>query len=316
MQDTFEMWDRLPPELKLETVQNLSNRDLVNLAQTSKYHFALFQPLLDDRKLAAFLQCVVQGKHDKVKLLLKDDISLILKKGKVTDYSGREFKNVSGFEYALWALDKHMWVNILACIPSNENGRKVFTSLVAQYEKVKTDGITYKLNGKIITEKHFDFKNTLIKELQTQVDLINAPGDKDEDVIDKQWREGVGGAQKLLPIHIVYEYCSYAQFYPPKFISQPKSSQQFINRITKKYEDWFDVNSKLGFEFAIYKGIQNYIQVLRDSNDGRRWGLCYDLDAMTELCRIRTKDLLELKSKFEEQMSPDNRYRVFQTTHC
>ncbi len=252
MQSKFEKFNELPAELKIETAQNLSNRDLVNLAQTSKYHLALFQPLLDVRKL---LHYVARGDHNAVEAMLKKDMSLIFKRGVVTDCSGREFENISAFEYALWALDKHMWAAMIACIPQNEEGRKVFAQLIAQYNKVNTDGVTYKLNGKTITEQHFDFNNTIIKELQTQVDSLNAPGVKHWDAIDKQWREGVGSAQNLFPMHVVYEYCSDEPFYPvPKFTSQPKSSKQFFNWTTDKDENWFSVASKLSVDFAIYKG--------------------------------------------------------------
>ncbi|RYW85626.1 F-box protein, partial [Legionella pneumophila] len=61
--------------------------------------------------------------------------------------------------------------------------------------------------------------------------------------------------QKLLPMHVVYEYCSNEPFYPvPKFTSQPKSSKQFFNWVTEKDENWFGVDSKLGSELAIFKG--------------------------------------------------------------
>ncbi|VEB35723.1 Uncharacterised protein [Legionella sainthelensi] len=58
------------------------------------------------------------------------------------DCFGREFENISGFEYALWALEKHMWAAMIECIPSNEEGKKVFARLYAQYNKVNTDGVT------------------------------------------------------------------------------------------------------------------------------------------------------------------------------
>lgn len=230
-----ELFDRLPPETQIEIAQNLSNRDLVNLAQTSKYRLDLFKPVIDVSKL---LHHVARGEHDAVKAMLKKDMSLILKRGVVTDCSGREFKNVSSFEYALWALDKHMWAAMIACIPQNEEGRKVFAQLIAQYNKVNTDGVIYKLNGQTTTEKHFDFENTIIKELQAQVDSIKESGAKNWYAIDKQWREGIGGAQKRLPMHVVDEYCSNEPFYPvPKFISQPKSSKQFYNWTINKNED-------------------------------------------------------------------------------
>ena len=308
MQDKFEMFDELPVELKLETAQKLSNRDLVNLAQTSKYHLSLFKPMVDIRKL---LHHVVRGKHDVVQSILIDDISLMLKRGKVTDCSGREFENISSFEYALWALDKHMWAAMITCVPQNEEGKRILELLIAQYNKVNTDGVTYRLNGKTITEQHFDFENTLIKELQTQVDSINAPGVKNWDAIDNQWREGVGGAQKRLPMHIVDEYCSNEPFYPvPKFTSQPKSSKQFYNWTTDKNEDWFSVDSKLGSEFAIYKGAWPFVRAWAARRLPATVALLRDLDAVKALCEVRTLDLINLKSQLEEQAGLENHYQV------
>ncbi|KTD53493.1 hypothetical protein Lsan_3903 [Legionella santicrucis] len=305
MQSKFEKFNELPAELKIETAQNLSNRDLVNLAQTSRYHLALFKPVIDVRKL---LHSVTRGEHDVVKAMLKKDISLISKRGKVTDCSGREFENISGFEYALWAMDKHMWAAMIECIPSNEEGKKVFARLNAQYNKVNTDGVTYRLNGKTITEKHFDFENTIIKELQTQVDSINAPGEKNWDAIDKQWREGVGGAQKQLPMHVVDEYCSDEPFIPvPKFTSQPKSSKQFYNWTTEKDENWFSVDSKLSVDFAIYKGPLLWFRSL---GCARGPHASLDLDAMTALCEVRTQDFINLKSQLEEQASLEYHHQV------
>lgn len=307
MQGKFEFFDELPQELQFETAKNLGNRDLANLTQPSQYHLALFKPMVDIRKL---LQHVVRGEHDAVQSILKDDISFIFKRSKVTDCSGREFENISAFEYALWALDKHMWTAMIACIPQNEEGKKVCEKLMAQYHKVNTDGVTYSLNGQKITEKHFDFENTIIKELQKQVAAIKTPF---WDDILTQWREGVGGAQKLLPVHVVAEYCSNEPFNPvPTFTSQPKSSKQFYNNNTEKMENWFSVGSKLGVDFAIFKtGVlgRGYARVFvtfacrADYVNG-------DLVAMETLSEVRTKDFINLKSQLEEQMTLDNRRQV------
>ncbi|QEY51317.1 F-box protein [Legionella longbeachae] len=318
MQNKFEMFDELPVELELETAQNLSNRDLVNLAQTSKYHLSLFKPMVDVRKL---LHHVVRGQHDAVQLILTDDISLMFKRGKVTDCSEREFENISSFEYALWALDKHMWAKMITCVPQNEESKRILEILIAQYNKVNTEGVTYRFNGKTITETHFDFENTIIKELQTQVDSLNALGEKNWRAIDKQWKEGVGGAQKRLPMHIVDEYCSNEPFYPvPKFASQPKSSKQFNNWATEKDENWFSVDSKLSFDFAIYKGQLPDLGLFGDVRRVRgapavafrfmRYCPSFDLDAMEALYEVRTQDLINLKSQLKEQAGLENHYQV------
>ncbi|QEY51977.1 F-box protein [Legionella longbeachae] len=308
---TFELFNQLPPELKIEISKYLTPDDLVHLAKTSKNHWALFQPLAEVPK---FLHYVVRGEHEAIKLMLHKDISLIFKKSSVTDCSGRVFEKISGFEYALWALDKHMWTIMLECISKNEEDKdernKVVAKLIAQYNKVHSDGVTYRHNGKTSIEKHFDFENTIIKELQTQVDSIYGPGAINWGVIDNQWRVGVGGAQKLLPLHAVYEYCSEEALYPlPKFNAQPKSSKQFYNCTTDKYEDWFSAHSKLGLDFAIYKGWRQPCSCPGRSQS-RAFFLHIDLDAMKELYKVRTNDFINLKSKLEEQASLDN-YRRF-----
>lgn len=307
MQNKFEGFNNLPAELRIETAQNLSNRDLVSLAQTSKYHLALFKPLVDVRKLLLY---VVLGKHDAVQLILIDGISLMLKRGKVADCYGREFENISSFEYALWAMDKHMWGKMMSCIPQNKESSEVYAELIAQYNKVKTKGVTYRLNGKTITEQHFDFKNTLIKELQTQVDSISAPGLKNWGAIDNQWREGVGGAQKRLPMHIVDEYLSKVPFFPvPKFTEQPKLSKPLYNWTTNIQEDCFILDSKLGSEFAISKagGPAHRACQCAPRTD---YAAADDLRAMEALCKVRTLDLINLKSQLEKQGGLENHYQV------
>jgi hypothetical protein len=69
-----------------------------------------------------------------------------------------------------------MWAAMIACITSNEEDRKVFAQLIAQYNTVNKDGVTYRLNGKTITERPFDFKNTIIRELKTHQYSLSLPG--------------------------------------------------------------------------------------------------------------------------------------------
>ena len=203
-----------------------------------------------------------------------------------------------------------MWIMMLECIP--KDSKKVFTILRSQYNKVDTVGVTYRLYEATITEKHFDFKNTIIKELKTYVDLINARGvELDFNPIDKQWREGVGGAEKLLPVHVVDEYCSNEPFSPvSKFTTPPKSSRQFYNPETKKYEDWFSTDSKLSINFALFKGANSRCSALLPvqyfwPKDGT------ELKAMKELCEVRTNGFINLKSYFEEQLAVDNQPKFF-----
>lgn len=243
-------FDKLPLRLLSKAANKLSTHDLMNLAINSKRHCTLFKPLLDIRKL---LHHVVRSEHDAAVAILNNDVNLIFKKGRVTDCSGRTFKNISAFQYALWALDKHLWMRMLICVCQNEGAEKIRAKLHAHYQQIKTTGAFYKLNGKKINETHFSFER-VIKAMQTQVEYINAPGWNNRQAIAKQWREEVGSEQRLFPMHVVHEYCSPNSFRNlPLFTSRPEPSTKFFNLQTQRDENWF--NSKLGVDLAIFKGV-------------------------------------------------------------
>jgi hypothetical protein len=54
------------------------------------------------------------------------------KAGRVTDLSGREFQSITAFQYALWALDWHMWAMIQKYLPVEQQQ--------VQFEKLETKG--------------------------------------------------------------------------------------------------------------------------------------------------------------------------------
>ncbi|MBA3537151.1 MAG: hypothetical protein H0T84_11165, partial [Tatlockia sp.] len=292
-----------PKELKEEIGSRLSANALVALSSTSEANYRFFQSM---RHISQFLLAVAHGEYDEVAILLEDNIDLLLHKGRVTDYSGRTFFNISGFQYALWALDKHMWLKILNCLPQNETGAKIKAELYKQYQELKEKGVAYELNGKRIRENHFDFENTIIKELRIQANSGNSV------INDKRWVENVGSAQKQLPMHVVYEYCSNVSFGPgpvPEFIEQPLPllEKQFFNMIGHKYEDWFHSDSRLGVDIAISKW--NWaIGSAGRWTDGYPWPsdhLQRELLAMETLYDVRTADFKDLESRLLEPLGFD-----------
>ncbi|MBN9231422.1 MAG: F-box protein [Legionella sp.] len=298
MEHKFEFFSPLPQEIKNETVSHLSTPDLLKFSVTSQGNKTFLKPVLEKRRvLQKFIHHVVRGEHDAVKNLLKKDIWLLAQRDQVTDYSTRTYQSISGFEYSLWALDKHMWAAMMSCIPQNKQGLKVFVELLAQYNKVSKKGITYTLHGNIITEPHFDFE-ILIKALRTQINLGSIP----HCTVDRHWQQSVGGAQKLLPMHVVDEYCSREPFYPlPQFTAQPKSSRQYYDWVILKDMDWFGIKAN----FAICKGTAGCIA----SYDGEHNAfeqVAYDLNAMTVLYEKRTHDFLELKTELEAKITENN----------
>ncbi|CDZ76598.1 hypothetical protein BN59_00872 [Legionella massiliensis] len=300
-----ELFSSLAPDTRQEIKKKISITDLVNLASTSTQNWSLFQPMLEvDR----FLQAVVNSDHETVKKLLEKNSNLLIKRGSVTDGTGRTFADISGFEYALWALDKHLWTKMLDCLAQNEGSKAIFSELDRQYKQVQEKGVHYQLNGEEFIEKHFDFENTIIDALDTQINRSNARLVNWEE-LDLLWRTKVGGAQKLLPMHVVYEYCSDTPFEPRhKFSTQPNASKQFYNWISHENENWFSTLSKLGSDYAIYKGAQLAAVrsgVIRDAATWSNW-VSIDLSAMESLYEARLDDLDILKSWLQEQLTANN----------
>lgn len=306
MQSTFES---LPPDLLHKIGTQYLSSDLLNVAKASKNCLKFFQPLLLIQKLLFHSIC---SEYEAVQSMLKNNLSLILERGNITDRSKRTFVQISAFEHALWALDKHMWASILECIPKNEEGQEILAALFLQYNKVKNEGVTYILYGKTIKEPHFDFENTILKELRTQIISINRVRHQDLDAIEKQWIEGVGGAQRLLPEHVVNEYCSNTSFQPtPQFAIPATSLKQFYNWITQEDEPWFAKDSMLGIDFAIHKSPGNAAGAIDSAYEHLEIGsrLMPDFVAIETLYRKRTTDFIELNLQLQAVLAePPSKY--------
>ncbi len=66
-------------------------------------------PVLDQNQVDQFVQHVAYGEQDEAEAMLQREPKLALGKGDCKDHAGREFKGITGFQYALWAVDWHMW---------------------------------------------------------------------------------------------------------------------------------------------------------------------------------------------------------------
>lgn len=292
MEQKFEFFDQLPHDLKKETISHLSLPELRKLSNVSQGYRRLFKPIVEHREtLQNFLLHVVRGEHGAVTAMLHQDNQLLVQRESIVDCSKRRFACISGFEYVLWALDKHMWTTMLSCIPQNKKGRMVLAQLQIQYHKVNTEGVTYTLHGNRVTEQSFDLNNTLIKALQTLVEMESL------DAKEAYWCKGIGGAQKLLPMHVVAEYCSKEPFYPvPQFIAPPESSNLFYNRTNRQNEYWFSADSQLSVLFAILKGPYSCAEAFCGRfEDVPRM----DLQALSALSAIRSRDFLKLGAELE-----------------
>lgn len=259
---------------------------------------------MDAKALGKLLQLVAEGEQDQAEVIIKQNPSLLSFSGEVKDLSGRTFKAITAFQYALWALDWHMWKMILKHIPPEAAGQ--------QLTDLESKGTEH--------GKHFSFE-PVIQALQTFVD--NAAKWSFGKPANDQWCQSVGGAQRLFPAHVVNEYCrSDRGLNPiPRFTedSLPRRRNFWLQNREQpqgRWEDkeWFTCNYQggAGISFAFIRahragrwemGAQSCIGIRVDGGKGSWWngyGLNearMDLQALRTLSKVRTEQLESLKSQ-------------------
>lgn len=156
---------------------------------------------VDKKALSQLLQWVVEGEQEKAEGVITQNKNLLRHAGTVTDLSGREFKQITAFQYALWALDWHMWTMIQKYLPKEAQAE--------QFAALESKGTAH--------GKNFSLK-LLIDALQTYADNGEKVWLYDQRAID-HWCKVVGGEQKQLPAHVVNEYCrsdrAFARVFEP-----------------------------------------------------------------------------------------------------
>ncbi len=180
------------PEIKKPLIS--SKTELMTLASQNIYSLTAqksgAKPVVSAKLLGQLLQWVAKGEQDDAEALIQGDRDLLLHAGTVTDLSGREFKEITAFQYALWAMDWHMWEMIRKYLPEEQQRE--------QFEVLEKKGTVH--------GKHFSLQ-PLIKALQAYADNYDSFNWKMfESKREHHWQQVVVGAQKLLPVHVINEY--------------------------------------------------------------------------------------------------------------
>lgn len=289
----------IPDEIfnKISSGNALTKEDINNWAMTCNRFHTIFRGL--DYWSYQLRICVAHGKQDRVEMLLKINLNFMINKGEVTDYSGRLFPCISGFQYALGALDTRYMVGMmLDCIKENnrltvQEKKEIVIGLRNQYLEVEEEGVFYILDGKEHREKHFGF-SPLLEALQEYNDKM------DQWSLDerrKYFSTQVGKAQYYVPAHVAQHYChpSVALYPIPDFKSKvfirSLNVSTYIclddcNSTTNNPQEWWGVSD---FSLGIDCGI------LRRSYWWAAWftsapTVSQDLAAMADLFKIRTED--------------------------
>jgi hypothetical protein len=212
----------------LEGTQQSNN---MPMATTSLNPSILINP---ENKLMQFLKHIGLGEQDEAEAMLKINPSLSLIKSDLTDLAGRDFKQITGFQYALWALDWHMWEMLKTYLPLET----VYKQL-SEIEK----GVWVKEYGSVASWQK------LIDALQEYLDNYNNWTDIE---CRTYWTQKVGGEQLILPAHVIQEYCR-----PDK----PSNRSQKINIPLPRIDindrkNWFENNKgeELGRDFGRVRG--------------------------------------------------------------
>jgi serine/threonine protein kinase len=242
---------------------------------------------LDQKSLSQLLQYVAEGEQDKAEELIIRDKNLLLHAGTVKDLSGREFESITPFQYALWAVDYHMWTMILKYLSTEAQAQ--------QCQELETKGTVH--------GKHFNLQG-LIKALQMYKNNCNSWNDSQ---CFGPWCNVVGGEQKLLPMHVVNEYCHPDRAFDPcpqEWKSKLPRTREFYQIYDTDRHQWthakgsswfipFFGKGGLGFTYAFSRGVGRLEGGMRAP-----WSNVYnDLMALQSLWQTRTQQLKSLESE-------------------
>ena len=287
-QPTSHQYTKLPDDIKGSLGINafLDPKDVAALIVSKEQH-TLFQPDLDGLKLLRF---VVRGEQEKADGLLSKHPELLLKRGTITDYSGRTFKNITAYEYAYWALDTHMCRMLERHMDAN-----TATIMHQRCLDIDKNGLTYEQRGVVIEHsRHFDL-TPLKSALQDYVDGYDHwLATSNWPAMEAAWI-AVGMAQRDVPVHVANEYCrSDRSFHPrPAFNEETlPRNLKFYNDNTGREASWFPLvvsaSSGLGVDFALIR-----MRSLESRLAPLGVFAAVDLAAVSRLDEVRTIDLTQ-----------------------
>ena len=227
---------------------------------------------------AAFLEHVVKGEQRQAEGMLKKYPQLAMAQGSVTDHAGRTFNDITGFQYAVWALDWHMWSMIREYLPleAARSQAKGFTTgrwveehgVCASWQNLLDAYEFYLANYEIL------FKASKWTEL------------------NKLWLIKIGGGQKALPMHVFHEYCHPGQSFDPV--------PDFTRPLPRTLPYWFSLDM-IGSSYCIYRTAALGPKMWRGNKHKAVVKAMYhytcDLNALTQLASVRSQQREQLVSE-------------------
>ena len=212
---------------------------------------------------------------------------LALEKGTVTDLSGRTFENITAFQYALWAMDWHMWKMLQKYISPE--------AAALQLQELEEKGTAH--------GKHFSL-SPLIEALDTYVKNFDGWYKASNwTAIETHWCRQVGGTQLLVPAHVAQEYCHPSRPFSP--CPDFSADVQFPRSMKTDEGEWFTAvynGGTLGIKF----GFLRYFEALADAaaKVGNVQRVGHDREVLQCLLNTRQQQLLGLKKDLASRIEP------------
>jgi hypothetical protein len=300
----FYIIENMSLEFQIEVIGRISSmlslKDLGLLVQTNRGVRTLFtRPQL---LISRLLQHVAFGEQKQAEYILKclnPTLKLGLLQGNVTDYSARTFTKISPFQYAAWALDRHMWTMI-------------FKYLRHQNEKALAQ-LTELEDGKGKYGAHYDFTALIdVMDVYVKHCIKKHKGEYvwSEGQCVEHWNK-VSTMQQSVPAHVVNEYCrGDRSFYAPQFNEKdlPRKLSVF-DPLTQEHFPWYPINSNVDRGSAcggIYSGGLRrrlaYVGAMPDEGEFR--GVLtaqVDLATIKALKKERTADFVKFKKWLQKE---------------
>jgi hypothetical protein len=267
--------------------------------------------LNEDEK--SFLQHVARGDQRAAETMLKSDPQLLLCRGKMEEHNGRTFESATAFQYAVWAKDTDMMDMLMKYAPNDTLLRQ---ALKDQLTELNAKGLTYTYNswewigstaskdGRYRKEvksttvngsRGFDFTQ-LIEALIVYSQKFKALSGMYNDIYSQYlryndeccfyWQKVVGGAQRLVPVHVANHYINnHSEFSKLGHWSEvagidPHHNPCYTMREVNDFWSPSDLHGILGDTFALdvtFFSVEDHIKAIQ---------------AISHACHRRVNELL------------------------
>ena len=227
-------------------------------------------------ELTKFLTHVVKGEQSQAEKMLKKNRHLALAPGTITDHTERTFNNITGFQYAVWALDWHMWRMIQKYLPKEAAQSQALGFTTGPW--VKQHGVQTNWQNLLDAYKYYldNYSNLFKASKWTELHNI--------------WLKQIGGSQKLLPMHVFHEYCHPDRPFDPV----PDFTKGSLPR---SLPDWFSLD-KIASDYSIYRTAALRPKMWRDVMHKPVVKALYhytcDQNALTQLANTRSQQRIQL----------------------